>query len=276
MTSLSLGLMPEWLLPGAIALGKMIRRPVLLALVVALILAGCGSDEASNRGGRRRRILSVRAVTVKKGQVERFVSATGTTFPLAEVKIMPRIEGQISRISVREGSMVKKGDLLVKLDDTIVRHQTALTRAELAAAKARLKKLRAGSLPEEIKRAEATVRQRRESLKRGKAELTSAMARLYEVQSNLKSFENLYKQGVVSSQQRLSWETQVNTAKALGDEKRAKLGEDSSLLTVALEQLTLVKRGARSEDIEVAENDVRRAEANFRLLQARLRTPRHR
>ncbi|MBI3090977.1 MAG: efflux RND transporter periplasmic adaptor subunit [Candidatus Tectomicrobia bacterium] len=240
-----------------------------LALLPAL-LAGCTSDTSPGAGGPRPRLIAVRAVPAKPGQLERSITSTGTTFPLAEVKIMPRTDGQIATITVREGSAVRKGDLLIQLDDAIASHQLALAGAELGAARARLKKLRAGNLPEEIKRAEAEMRQSREAVNRTKAELASAQAQLHEAKENLAAFEDLFRQGVVSSQRRLNWQTTVGTTTALLAEKAAKLREQDEQLAVAEEKLVLVRRGSRSEDIEAAANEVQRAEANERLLRTRL------
>lgn len=213
----------------------------------------------------------MRAVEVKRGQLEGIVTATGTTFARAEVKIMPQIDGEIAKITVREGSRVERGQLLIHLEDTIARHQAALAKAELAAARARLRKLQTGSLPEEIKRAQANVRQRQAMLKRAEAEVASARAKLSQAQVNLQAFGDLHKQGVVSEQLRLNWQTQVDTSRALVNEKRSRLGEEESQLAAAGEQLALVTMGARSEDIDVARSEMRRAEANDRLLQTRLR-----
>lgn len=64
---------------------------------------------------------------------------TGTLFPHAEAQLAPNMSGIISRIAVKEGDRVKKGQVLFQLDtrDAILRRNAA--RTGLDAAKANLK-----------------------------------------------------------------------------------------------------------------------------------------
>jgi HlyD family secretion protein len=69
-----------------------------------------------------------------------------------------KVPGRVAERLVSEGDRVQVGQLVARLDDIEQKEQLALRRAELAAAQAALAALEAGSRPQEIAAAAATVR----------------------------------------------------------------------------------------------------------------------
>ena len=69
-----------------------------------------------------------------------------------------KVPGRVAERLLSEGQRVTAGQLVARLDDTEQQAQVALRRAELAAAQAALAELEAGSRPQEIAAARATVR----------------------------------------------------------------------------------------------------------------------
>ena len=69
-----------------------------------------------------------------------------------------KVPGRVAERLVSEGDRVQAGQLVARLDDVEQREQLALRRAELAGAEAALAELVAGSRPQEIAAAEATLR----------------------------------------------------------------------------------------------------------------------
>lgn len=200
----------------------------------------------------------------------RGVNATGTIYPLSEVKLMSRAEGQVLKVRVREGDVLLKGQILATLDSTIHRIQLALAQSELAAVRARVKKLKAGYRSQEIAAAEAGVEQVRASLKRSEAELEGARARLQEAEANATSLESMFKRGVISRQEWLKVSTEALRARADIAERTARLSEDRARINVAGEELKLKRLGSRPEDIEAAQADEQKALQNVVLLQTQL------
>jgi HlyD family secretion protein len=79
------------------------------------------------------------AVTMDKAIVKtitQMVNATGKIQPEVEVKISPEVAGEIIELTVREGSPVKKGDLLVRIKPDNYRYQVEQQEANLVAMKA--------------------------------------------------------------------------------------------------------------------------------------------
>ncbi|HQT61643.1 MAG TPA: efflux RND transporter periplasmic adaptor subunit [Acidiphilium sp.] len=72
---------------------------------------------------------------------------------------MPAFEvsGRVTRLLVQEGAPVRRGELLATLDATLYQDALAAAEADLAGRKAALAKLLAGSRPEEIAQARATM-----------------------------------------------------------------------------------------------------------------------
>ncbi|MDB6167368.1 MAG: efflux transporter, family, subunit [Verrucomicrobia bacterium] len=78
-------------------------------------------------------------VTVEKAVVKtitQLVTATGKVQPEVEVKISTEAPGEITELPLKEGALVKKGDLLVKIKPDTYQSQVEQQEANLVAAKA--------------------------------------------------------------------------------------------------------------------------------------------
>jgi HlyD family secretion protein len=235
--------------------------------LVVLILA---SSADARRHRRRRAILPVQVQETSLGRIGRGVEATGTIYPMSQVKLMSRAEGQVTEVKVREGDHLLKGQELATLDTAIHRIQLALAESELAAVRARLKKLKAGYRPQEIAAAAAGVAQARASLKRSEAELVGAEARLKEAEANAQALEAMFKRGVISRQDWLKVSTEALRARADISERSARLGEDEARINAAEAGLKLKRLGNRAEDIEAARAEEQQALQKVRLLWTQL------
>ncbi|GGI78397.1 RND transporter [Polymorphobacter multimanifer] len=131
------------------------RHPILVAGLMALMLAACGSDDAAGakggRGGDRPPSL-VSAVSATSQEFAPRLVALGTVAPLQTVDIRTRAEGEITAILFNEGDNVRAGQLLFRLDDRQAQAQLESARAQLATARAN-----SAQAASELKRAEALV-----------------------------------------------------------------------------------------------------------------------
>lgn len=89
-------------------------------------------------------IAAPREVTVVK-PVEREVIdyefVTGRTAASVTVEIRARVTGYLEKVLFKEGSLVKKGDMLLQLDDRLQQAELAKAQAEMARAEAGLKRV---------------------------------------------------------------------------------------------------------------------------------------
>jgi HlyD family secretion protein len=79
------------------------------------------------------------AITVEKAVVKtitQLVTATGKIQPETEVKISPEVAGEIIAIPVKEGEIIKKGALLVRIKPDTYQAQLEQQEAALASARA--------------------------------------------------------------------------------------------------------------------------------------------
>lgn len=159
-----------------------------------------------------------------------------------EVDIGFKVAGRIVSLSVQEGDWAEKGETLAKLDDEDLHQRLELARATLKSAQAQLKKLLAGSRPEELRQAEAILNQAQSDLANKEAQYERMKA--------------LFEKHVIPKESMDNAETGYKIAKAS--------------LQNATEGYQLVKEGPRKEDIENARAQVEQAMASLRLAETQV------
>lgn len=123
---------------------------------------GRGSDQPPTNGTLVRSLGFDSTVPVKRGVLRDAVTVPGTVVSGRVAQLSFRVPGTVSRIRVRPGDTVHRGDPLVEaiVDETAVRQASnEATLAELAyeSQLARVQALRAGTAPDQIAAAQAAV-----------------------------------------------------------------------------------------------------------------------
>ena len=133
--------------------------------------------------------------TVKRGDLEDVVTATGTLQPRDYVDVGAQVSGQLKKIHVEIGTEVKAGDLLAEIDPIVLQSRVDATRAQL-------RNLRAQLMDREASRTLADVqlkRQRnlmaedattRESLQNAEATLQSTQAQVEAIKAQIDQTES--------------------------------------------------------------------------------------
>jgi HlyD family secretion protein len=101
----------------------------LAALVVSIPLGGCAR--------RQTRAGSISTEPVERRDITVTVEATGTVEPINLVEVKSKASGQIIRMPVEVGSVVRPGQLLAQIDSSDVRNQYDQAAAALDAAQAK-------------------------------------------------------------------------------------------------------------------------------------------
>ncbi len=94
--------------------------------VAAVVLMGAGFAIKSNKGGDEG--VTVETAPVERQTVVQTVEATGRIQPVTQVNISADVSAKITRLEVKEGDWVEKGQFLVELDRE--RHLAAVESAE--------------------------------------------------------------------------------------------------------------------------------------------------
>ncbi|MBC3375296.1 efflux RND transporter periplasmic adaptor subunit [Pseudomonas sp. SWRI92] len=118
-----------------------IQKKTVLLVVLLIALAALGLWFAIKPVATRPSAsvaVPVRVVSVIEKDVPRFASGIGTVLSLHSVVIRPQIDGILTRLLVREGQLVKKGDLLANIDDRSIRASLDQARAQLGESQAQL------------------------------------------------------------------------------------------------------------------------------------------
>jgi RND family efflux transporter MFP subunit len=82
--------------------------------------------------------IPVRVISVERKDVPRYISGIGSVLSLHSVIIRPQIDGILTKLWVKEGQLVKSGDLLATLDDRSIRASLDQARAQLGQSQAQL------------------------------------------------------------------------------------------------------------------------------------------
>ncbi|MGN1038749.1 MAG: efflux RND transporter periplasmic adaptor subunit [Mailhella sp.] len=147
--------------------------------------------------------------------------------------------GRIKELFAEEGDRVKEGQILARVDVTGFELEADRLRAEIAVQGYNLQKMKNGSRPEEISRAEAVLR--------------TAEASLTQARRNESRMARLRMGNSVSDQERENAQTSLRMAEGQRDE--------------ALHSLALLKAGYRPEDISMAEAQLHSARAALAIMQ---------
>jgi len=165
------------------------------------------------------------------------------TIEATEVEVSSKLPGRIAQLLVREGDAVQANQIIARLDMAEIEAEVAQHRAALARTEAQLKELLAGSRVEEIEEAHANLRQAEDNLKLAK--------------DDWDRFDNLFKEGAISAQER--------------DRAKNKVEVAVSQVKAARERYQMIRIGPRPEVIEAARHERDRAKAALGAAQVRLR-----
>lgn len=116
----------------------------LLVVVVGVVVA-LGAAKGKNKA------VEVRLEPVGTRDLVSVVTASGKIEPDTKVDVLSDVQGRITRIGVKEGDLVRKGDFLLQIDPAI--YQSAVSRTEALVASAQSDLLRARANQDQAKRA---------------------------------------------------------------------------------------------------------------------------
>jgi HlyD family secretion protein len=176
--------------------------------------------------------LSAYFLFVGSGAKDNRVKASGTV-EVTELSLSPQAGGRILELNIKESDHVKKGRLIARLSLDGAEHDVVMAEAALSAAKEQLLELQNGFRKEDISRAEAEYELR-------KTQYEQAV-------KDEKRFRELADDGVVP----------VREAELYEENAKLKM----NAMKMAYENFSMLKRGMRTEQIEAAKANVKRAEA---------------
>ncbi|MBW4644371.1 MAG: efflux RND transporter periplasmic adaptor subunit [Goleter apudmare HA4340-LM2] len=222
------------------------------------------------------------------------ISANGTVKPERLINLSPKNSGILKSLLVKEGDIVKQGQIVAYMDDSNLRGQLISAQGQLAQAQANLQKAQAGNRPQDIGQAQAQLDEAQANLRKAQAgnrsqdiaqaqaQLQNTQAALRQAEDNFRRNQDLYNTGVISLQtlnqsraDRDSAQATVNAAQqALGLQKAGTRPEEIEQAQAVVKQrqqaLALLKAGTRQEDVAVARAQVTSARGSLTNIQAQI------
>lgn len=113
-------------------------KSILTAGMLIIILSACSSNAADNKDALPALPLSALGVDVfiaSEKPLHKSETVAGSIVPNRSVDIMSELSKKISMVSFKDGSVVRKGQLLYKLDDADIRARLRQLQAELHLAR---------------------------------------------------------------------------------------------------------------------------------------------
>lgn len=112
-------------------------RPVRSAASAALLF-GCtlGAGLLAACAAKKETVLKISSLVVERRTIVVNAQATGAVEPINVIEVKSKASGQITRIPVETGTLVRAGDLLVQVDTRDVQNQYDQASADLRSAKA--------------------------------------------------------------------------------------------------------------------------------------------
>ncbi|MFC7289006.1 efflux RND transporter periplasmic adaptor subunit [Herminiimonas glaciei] len=154
----------------------------LLVLVAALAAIGLWSGNRSD--------AQFEVTPVARGSIEATVTAIGTLQPMSSVEVGAQVSGQVLKLHVQPGAVVKKGQLLAEIDASVLQATVDAGRAQQNELQAQLAEQRAQhrlssqqhDRQQQMHKDEAT---RLEDVQTAEANLAAAVARIAQTQARI-------------------------------------------------------------------------------------------
>jgi HlyD family secretion protein len=145
------------------------KKIVIVSAAVVLVVAAGAAIKL-----RKSKVVKVDVESVAKRDLEAVVSASGKIRAKREVNITSEVSGRVTKLAVKEGDIVKRGQFLLQIDPRLV-----------ASA---------------VERGEAGLAAQRAGLEQAKSQLEGARANLALARQNLQREQELLRQNLTSKQ----------------------------------------------------------------------------
>jgi len=214
---------------------------ILLTLFFLLVTVGCGqqTEEVSTP---IERVVPVSTAYSERGDLAEYQSFPGQVVASGEVSLTAKMGGIVEQVMVKEGDLVKEGQVIIKLEQDDVLSQINQAQAAVKAAEAQASSLENGQLPQQIAQLESAYNQ--------------AEANLKNAEDNYTRMKNLYEQGAISQQQFEATELQYKVAKEQYESAKT--------------QLTLTKEKTAPESLALARAQLEQAKVALSVAQTAL------
>ena len=214
-------------------------KTLILITVFATVLSltACGKKEPATTAPPADNSVVVTTATAKTGDINAVATVTGKIAPQDQVNIQPKSPGKVGEVLVDIGSVVKKGQVVMKMDARELAQGIKQAEAGYAVAQANYYKTKVGARPEQKEQSKANLAQAEASYKKN---LT-----------DLERMKELFNEGAISQQ-------------ALDGQKVAFAAADAAYKS-AKGTLDIMIKGETSETFKIMQAQMDQAKAQLDL-----------
>jgi HlyD family secretion protein len=264
---------------GQAFVSKWVRIVAVLVVMAGAVAFGVSRFRVQTKS---KRAEIGRVVTAKTGDIAVKVSENGTLEPVTQVEVKSRVAGRVLRVYVKEGDLIKTGDLIATIDPTEVTREAQRINAQLAASRAGLLQAQENyevtrrQNADAVRRAEQALREARarltqasapnrfQDVAQGSAQVARAEAQVADAKLNFERQQKLVDKGFVAQAQADSARTALRLAEAdlLGAKQRVGLLQEGP----RVEDIALAKQGVESARValQVERNNADQAQLRLR------------
>lgn len=206
-----------------------IFKPLVLLLALTLVISGCGKSDTLVLSG-----------TIESTQIDANSEAAG----------------KVIKLEKDEGDTVKKGDVLAVVDSSAQELAVKQQEAVVNLKQARLDELKAGTRPEQVKQAEASLETAKAAVNTAKTGVDAAQISYNYWVDKYNKTKSLLDSNAVSENDLTDAQYKVDTAKQQLLTAQNQFNSAQSQLQSAQAQLELLKNGSTSQTIKAAEADL--------------------
>ncbi|TDF97744.1 efflux RND transporter periplasmic adaptor subunit [Paenibacillus piri] len=235
--------------------------PAILSLCAVIVLPACGAADSPKANAAQ--AISVKSI--KLGQITES-GLSGKVIPDQEVKVVAKTTGKVLEVKVNEGSVVKKGDVLVQLETDDLTQQVKQAESGVIAAQAKLADTQAGARSQEIQGLESAVQSAKAANEQIKAAADTAKSAFDLAQKNYNRLRNMYDSSNSVSKDDMDKGTfEFDKAKSAYDQALAQMQSSSAQVTAAQSKLDLARSGPTGNTVEALQAEVNRLNAGLEL-----------
>ena len=208
---------------------------IAMFVIVAALLSFGRSDKPAEAAPLP---LEVEVVTVEQTNVPIYKEWIGTTDGMVNAEIKAQVTGYLLRQDVKEGSFVKRGQLLFEIDPRPFQAAVDQANGQVAQFQGQLEQATSG-----VAQAEAQLAQANSQLTQAQAQSAQADANQVKTQLDVDRYRPLAEQKAVTQQEYDNARQANVAAKAQGDSSRAGIESARAALAHAKAQVITAKAG---------------------------------
>lgn len=248
------------------AVGAWLLVIAALALAVGGILAVRHLTKAPDSAPleEKRPVVAVAVEKATRTTMRETLPINGTIAARDKLQVSAEANGlKIQEILVEEGDTVSRGQTLAVLNTDVLQARLAQLQARRDQQVAQVAKARQPERPLEIAQLESALRQAETVIEQEQSNKRLVEAALKNAEANLSRYSNLYGQGAVAQTEQENRQLEVDRQKAQLQGASDRIEAARFAARQAKERLLLAQQGGRSEDVEIAQAQLRELDAQI-------------